>query len=232
MQLLLPPTLKAENQAVLQSPLTGRNMHPLYLTAPPMPARSARLQDRGERRLEFALHWGNNFIVEGLQADKNTINLELDTEALYTALLWSLGLSDRLEINLALDAASHLPGILDPLIHNFHDLFGFPNGSRELRPRNAYRIIIFQDGSSIINEETPPPLLFHLSAELRAALVEKLSFGPGLLSLTAGLLTAAPFTLTGEEHPLAPSAPHGVSGAFRLYLGYTPGSPRPPRGQP
>ncbi|SIQ08068.1 Protein of unknown function [Alkalispirochaeta americana] len=207
-------------QEMLLAPLVGRNMHPLFLAVPPLPARRSALLEPGEQEISSAVHWGNNFTMEGLQSDRTTVDLELDSEALYSGIAWAQGLPGGREAHLGFDISWHFGGAMDPHISNFHHFFGFPDGSREIRPHYSCRMVVFQDDERILDEKGPLLPLVHLSVEVRQAILSRRSLGPGVFHLSLGVLGAQPVPVGERRHPLSANFP---SGAFRLYGGYQSG---------
>ncbi|POR05616.1 hypothetical protein AU468_00105 [Alkalispirochaeta sphaeroplastigenens] len=211
------PDVRAE---MLLAPLVGRNMHPLFLALPPLPARRSALLAAGESEISSAVHWGNNFTMEELQSDRTTVNLELDSEALYSGIAWARGLPGRREVHLGFDISWHFGGAMDPHISNFHHFFGFPDGSREIRSHYQCRMVVFQEDERILDERGPLHPLLHLSGEIRQSLVSHRPLGTGVAHLSLGIVGAQPLPVGEREHPLSSNRP---SGAIRLYGGYQRG---------
>lgn len=214
--LLLLPLLLASVQ------LPAFDTHPLYLASFRPRVKPAELLDPGELRIAFDQVLANNFIVEELQGDGTTISLELDSEVSATSLSLACAPSTKVELNLELRAAFQYGGFTDPLIEGFHSLFGFPNGSRDIREQNRTAFIIYRDGERILDSAGAVPLSLHLSAEPRFALPALPVGGGGLLSAAVGLWGAAP--LTPSVHPLHHSGGwEALHGGIRLYLGMEAG---------
>ncbi len=193
-------------------PLSGLNTHPLFLSAAqPVPRYSTMLPDGG-RSLSVNLSSGNNFIVEGLQVDGTTIDLELDSEVTTALVSAAFGLHRNLELNLDLQASVQYGGIMDPFIQGFHSLFGFPDGSRDLREQNRARFVVFYGGERILDSEGAVPLSLHLAVEPRISLFRLYISGERKLAASLGLWGALP--LSPGTHPL-----HHSGGADALQAG-------------
>ena len=81
-----------------------------------------------------------------------------DGETYVTTLSLRTALSDRFEWGLEVPWVRHAPGNFDGLIDEFHHLFGFPDGNRDIAPRNRLDYLIRSDGQvyadfdSVVND--------------------------------------------------------------------------------
>jgi hypothetical protein len=202
--------------------LSGLNTHPLFLASAQPGFRSSAVLPEGEGLLTLNLSTGNNFIVEELQSNGTTINLELDSEAaaaLVSAALVSaaFGTGHGIELNIDLQASVQYGGFMDPLIQGFHGLFGFPDGSRDLREQNQARFVMFYGGERILDSEGIVPLSLHLAVEPRISLFQFYGHEDREFSGALGLWGAVP--LTPGSHPLHHSGGIGaLQGGLRFYL--------------
>jgi len=111
-------------------------------------ARSFALPELGEVQLmapgtnefRFGLDWTNEFSDHPALAGQPTPaeTIVLDGETQRYAWNWRHGLEHGFEFGLQLPFYVNNGGVLDGIIHNYHELFGFPDGGRSDAPHDRY----------------------------------------------------------------------------------------------
>jgi hypothetical protein len=80
----------------------------------------------------------------------SNISTNIDLESWRTALTFTYGLSDTLDIRAELPVISTGGGFLDGMIQWYHNLFGLPNGGKDLVSDDSYEYQVLQNGVSLV----------------------------------------------------------------------------------
>lgn len=128
-------------------PLKVRSQNPLYLQFLALPMESPQTLNRDQ--FETAIQTTFSNIFEFDQNGRTHINL--DMELWRTALTFGYGLTDELDVKVELPFITSSSGFLDGFIQWYHNLFGLPNGGRELVADNQFAYTLSQDGTTLIN---------------------------------------------------------------------------------
>ncbi len=132
----------ARSPAVGLGPLMLRAQSPLAilrLTPIPLPPETAA---PGEWDLGAVVNWNNYF-------DVNPALYTIDAESVGLTLGAAVGLTSRLDVNLALPVSYRGGGILDGFVEAFERTLGVPNQERTRYPRNQFLILIHgEDGKT------------------------------------------------------------------------------------
>lgn len=111
----------------------------------PALGRGAVLAD-GETEARATLNWSNEFYDRASGGEA----LLLDAESQRLTLAMRYGFANGWEGAIDLPIINSDGGMLDGLIENWHDAFGLPNGDRQLRPRDQYRIQYQRNGQTVL----------------------------------------------------------------------------------
>ena len=131
-------------------PLIVGERNPLYLLFFDLQPDSTDLVPQRKVSVAFACSYSNIFEVKS----NDSWVQELDMENLITDLDVRYGLRTNLEVGFRVFLQSSSNGFLDSYIQDFHEFFGFPNGSRGNRADNQYSFLLQQlNGSLQINTE-------------------------------------------------------------------------------
>jgi len=212
--LIIPCIASALPQDMIAPPVLF-NLHPLYTAGAQPLCNPAQTAGEGKVFLKAAISYGNNYIVEGLQDDDTTIDLELDSEGVAADLSARIGLNSRSEFIVGLQASGQYGGFLDPIINGFHNLFGFPNGGRELRDPNETSFIVYQDHQTILETDDNLGSLY-MTLEPRLLLFQDKRVGKFFTTMSLGLWSALPLFV--PDHPLAASKKESFKAGIRCYL--------------
>lgn len=113
---------------------------------PELGAAEVMAPDKDEYR--FAVDWTNEFAVDSSPTEAIT----LDGETQRYAWSWRHGLAHGFEVGLQLPFFVTNGGVLDGIIHNYHELYGFPDGGRGDAPHHRLLYSYARNGSTILNE--------------------------------------------------------------------------------
>jgi Protein of unknown function (DUF3187) len=146
----------------------------------PAMGRGAVLAD-GETEARATLNWSNEF-YDRASSDEALL---LDAESQRLTLAMRYGFANGWEGALELPFISSGGGVLDGLIESWHDTFGMPNGNRQLRPRDQYRIQYQRNGQTVLLRTTGSSSVGDLRLSAGKALTPALTLR-GLLQLPTG----------------------------------------------
>ena len=167
-------SLPAAHAGFQSAPVATREQLPAYLIyLLPVPE-TAELTKKGEWKITVATSLSNSFIgTDGFRSMSSPIPGErltvdqalvdsylaanpgddlffIDGEVLRSALRIAWGASDRVELGLEIPLIRYSGGILDPLIENFHENFGFPDDGRANYQREAFNVVLYLGGSEFL----------------------------------------------------------------------------------
>jgi hypothetical protein len=106
--------------------------------------------DPGQSRYRVALDWTNEYFADSNARESMT----LDGETQRIALGWRGGVSPNLELGVQLPILITGSGILDGVIENYHNVFGFPDGGRDRAPHGRYLYQYQRNGNTVLHVDT------------------------------------------------------------------------------
>ncbi|MDQ7017067.1 MAG: DUF3187 family protein [Gammaproteobacteria bacterium] len=128
-------------------PLATVDQNPLLQSfALPTPAPS-QLLAKGEYSLQLRHNWSNTLNVERNSHER----LLIDSESQQTTLRFDYGLNSHWNLALSLRYLKLSAGQLDAFIDDFHDLFGFPQGSRPFYTHDQFQLLYQRGGIESVN---------------------------------------------------------------------------------
>lgn len=145
--LVCPPAFSKSIDLRPDGPLRTRTQHPIYLQFLSMPMESPQTLNRDQFETSIETSFSNIFEFDNLA--NTTINI--DMELYRTALNFTYGLSDRMDIKIELPFLSTTGGFLDDFIEGYHDAFGFPDSGRDLVPRDVHNFTVVRNGRVLAN---------------------------------------------------------------------------------
>lgn len=176
-------------------PFPYRNMNPLYLQMGALRPTVATALPTGFWRFDITTAYASVYNV----ASGNGISENMDMEVMRTALNVDVGLPQGIEAGFEIPFLRADGGFLDDAVQKFHNLFGFPNAGRELRPNNQFHSQITQNGSTIYSYNPIGFALSDVSFRLKWQALEEGLKAPALAVLgTLKLPTGSPSKGTGN----------------------------------
>jgi hypothetical protein len=123
-------------------PFNTKNQSPVVQIYGLPSAGNAVLLPSGQKEIRLTLDHSSNYV-----ADSNTREqIVLDGETTRVTLGGRYGLSKKVELGIDIPYLAHGGGFLDGFLINYHDIFGFPQGGRDLAPRNRLLYRYIRDG--------------------------------------------------------------------------------------
>ena len=145
--LLLLTVLNTEAIEIL--PFQTQNQSPLIAIYGLPAIGSAKVAARQEGSLRLTLDQASNY-VNGVNANENLV---LDGESTRLTISGHYGIGHSLELGIDIPFLIIGGGFLDNFIESYHSAFGFPNGGRELAPKNRLLYRYQKNGLTILNME-------------------------------------------------------------------------------
>lgn len=140
---LLSASAAAHADALL--PVTNQSALARSFALPELGAATVRAPGTNEFR--FGLDWTNEFSAHTSANEA----LTLDGETQRYAWNWRHGLDHGFEIGLQLPFYVTNGGVLDGIIHNYHNAFGFQDGGRGAAPHDRYLYNYTRNGQTVLN---------------------------------------------------------------------------------
>jgi len=137
-------------------PLYTRSQNSLYLQFLAMPIESPQTLKKGQKEAFTHTTFSNVFEYSPIT---NTF-LNLDMEIWRTAFNFKYGVTDEIDVMIEMPFITNSGGFLDGFVQWYHNLFGLPNGGKELVSNNEYHYEITQNGTALVSY---PKTLFGLS---------------------------------------------------------------------
>lgn len=131
------------------SPFFTQNQSPLVAVYGLPYVGEAKVAAKGEGSLRLTLDLANNYVKDGNSRE----DLLLDGESLRLALSGRCGIGRNVDIGVDVPFWVAGGGFLDGFIEGYHSTFGFPNGGRELAPKNRLLYRYRRDGVTLLNRE-------------------------------------------------------------------------------
>lgn len=144
-------------------PLLTRTQHPLYLQFLAMPMESPKTLHRQQFETILTTTFSNLFEYD---LDGQT-QYNLDMEVWRTSLIFGYGLTDTLDVRIEVPMITNSGGFMDGTIQWYHNLFGFPNGGRDLVSNNQFSYSFTQNGNTLLNHSSTPLGLSDMSLRLK-----------------------------------------------------------------
>ncbi len=245
--LLTPATIMASRR---EDPYPLRNQFPLHLIFLDQTPRSARLLDRGERRLTLHTTYENTqvgtdalidaFLIDDFQTFNGIVTQPIleavaaanpegtafyvDGETMRTVIDFAGGLSERFEFDVEIPFLMHTGGFLDSIIDNYHEALDLPDGGRPGFQHDRYAAGYVTPGTTVFVEGGRNGIrLGDIVLTGRTALVKAGEGHPAItLSMSAKLPTGDADRLDGSG-----SADYGTAleisgraGRSNLHAGY------------
>jgi hypothetical protein len=136
--------------ARVRGPIPARVQQPIKLGTLAFRPRRAATQPRGHASVGIESAYSNIF-QNGTGVGGQSVLL--DGETWTNTLIASYGLSERADLELDLGVLYATNGFLDTLIEDYHNWFGFPQGGRDERARDAYAMRVDIGGQTIYTLE-------------------------------------------------------------------------------
>jgi hypothetical protein len=128
-------------------PFYTYNQSPLIQVHGLPPVDDALVAPAGKIKAILSLDAANNYVVESNNVEK----LTLDGESYRFTLAARYGVAKGIECGIDVPVIAYGGGFLDGFIEDFHHFFGFPNGGRELAPRDRLLYQYSVDGNDRLN---------------------------------------------------------------------------------
>ncbi|WP_455223573.1 DUF3187 family protein [Kaarinaea lacus] len=145
--LLLPCSLRAAQI----HPMNVTNTSPVILVQGLPNARDPEITESGNVRVNLLYEITSNFTFQ----DSDSENLLFDGETTRALLSMKTGLITDMDLEIQIPYISHAGGFLDSTIINWHDLFGLPQNSRDLAPRNQLEYSYQKNGVTLLDLQEP-----------------------------------------------------------------------------
>ena len=130
-------------------PLTSSNRSPLQDILAVPTAKSGHLLKTGQSLFELQVDIANNF-TSAIHGGEST---RIDGERVTTTFSWQRAINDNWQVGAGLPWIYDSGGFLDSLIQDWHELWGLPNGGRDLTGNNRlqYAYEFAQDAGSTVS---------------------------------------------------------------------------------
>jgi hypothetical protein len=131
------------------SPFYTQNQSPLAAVYGLPFIGEAKVMARGEGLLRLTLDLANTYITDENAREQ----IVLDGESLRLTFSGRYGIGRKADLGIDVPFWVAGGGFLDGFIEGYHSIFGFPNGGRELAPRNRLLYRYRKDGVTLLNRE-------------------------------------------------------------------------------
>ncbi|MRR16664.1 MAG: DUF3187 family protein [Deltaproteobacteria bacterium] len=148
--LMLLALCAARAEAIDILPFQSQNQSPLIAVYGLPALGSAKVVPGSTGTLRLTLDQANNYINEINAAE----SLVLDGESTRLSFSGRYGIGRSLELGITIPFVVAGGGFLDNFIETYHATFGFPNGGRELAPRNRLLYRYQKNGVTLFNMES------------------------------------------------------------------------------
>ncbi len=138
-----------KGEAIDILPFQTQNQSPLIAVYGLPAIGTAKVAARSEGTLRLTLDQANNYVNELNAAE----SLVLDGESTRLTVSGRYGIGHSLELGIAVPFLVIGGGFLDNFIESYHSTFGFPNGGRELAPKNRLLYRYQKNGVTLLNME-------------------------------------------------------------------------------
>ena len=135
--------------AATASPFPTSNQSPLIAVYGLPAAGEAKVLGQKEKSIRLTADLASNYVTN----DNARENVVLDGESLRLVLSARYGIGRNFELGVDVPYWIIGGGFLDGFIEGYHSTFGFPNGGRELAPRNRLLYRYRKDGVTLLNME-------------------------------------------------------------------------------
>lgn len=105
----------------------------------------------GQTQYRATLDWTNEFVVDNTGAESLTEDGETQRYAINLRRGFDSGGYGNFELGLTLPVVVNNGGVLDGIIQNYHDVFGFPNGGRQFAPKDRLLYRYTRNGETLLN---------------------------------------------------------------------------------
>ena len=131
------------------SPFHTQNQSPLVSIYGLPAIGEAKVATKSEGNLRLTLDQASHYVNEVRAGE----SLVLDGESTRLTLSGRYGLGHRMELGIHIPFLIAGGGFLDNFLENYHSTFGFPNGGRELAPKNRLIYRYQKNGVTLLNME-------------------------------------------------------------------------------
>ncbi len=131
------------------SPFYTQNQSPLTAVYGLPFIGEAKVAAGGEGSFRLTLDLSNNYVIDSNAREE----IVLDGESLRLTLSCRYGVGRKAELGVDVPFWVAGGGFLDGIIEGYHSTFGFPNGGRELAPKNRLLYRYRKDGVTLLNRE-------------------------------------------------------------------------------
>jgi len=143
--LFLIPNFCLAKEFIPNGPLVSRTQNPIYLQSLGQTPERAYVNPQGIYSFWLDISYSNMY-----EFNQNAGNqVDFDMELARIAFLYNYGLGRDMEVELEVPFMHFNGGVLDAFIQDFHKLFGFPNGGRELVPNGQFTYRVRRNGNTI-----------------------------------------------------------------------------------
>jgi hypothetical protein len=147
--LMLLALVRAQGEAIDILPFQTQNQSPLIAIYGLPAIGSAKVAAKSAGALSLTLDHANNYVHE-LNAAESLVQ---DGESTRLTVSGRYGIGHSLELGIDVPFLVIGGGFLDNFIENYHSTFGFPNGGRELAPKNRLLYRYQKNGVTLLNME-------------------------------------------------------------------------------
>lgn len=180
-------------------PLPVRTQNPLYLLFVGDSLDRAATLPKGDFSTSLETTFCNLFERRPFATG---IGIDLDMELLRTAVNFSYGLTDRLELGVELPFLSFSGGFLDSFIQGFHNTFGLPNAGRANVDNGRFSYQITRDGAILYETDQATLRLSDLALTQKFRLFDESKGFPAVsLKSSLKLPTGSRTQGTGSNRP-------------------------------
>ena len=173
-------------------PLRVQQRYPLYLMFLTPEPDSPRLIEKGRFMTSLSIDYTSIYIDE----TSEEWSALLDMEMMVVDLSLTYGITNRLDISLALPWVSQNDGFLDGSLETYHDFFGFPNYGREKGPTDKFGYHISVDDDDWFDARSGG---LHLGESVVSVKMQLTSAGLRQ-GFTSSLLVALKIPTGDEDH--------------------------------
>ena len=176
-------------------PLGVVNLNPFHLVYGPPASHGACILASGSSELIASFHIASHMTAERSGSERMLTDGETYRQALAVRQGFGTGWEGLLEISVV----SHVPGVFDRFIENWHSFFGLPQGGRDIAPHDRLRFLYVKDGAARVDLDDRVSSIGDITLGLGYALNERFLANDGLaLRGAIGIPTGDDSVLTGS----------------------------------
>lgn len=153
-------------------PLLTRTQHPIYLNLLAMPMEAPQTLNKNQFESSIETTFSNIFEYDTISQTQ----INLDMELYRTALNFSYGLSDKLDVKIELPFISTAGGFLDRFVEGYHDLFNLPESGRKFAPYDEVHFTVIRRGRRLVDFNSIPMGLTDITVRFKYLLSDHFSW--------------------------------------------------------